>query len=101
LGYGVQAIPEDSKVILQVVFIGVMMVGILLDCVRIGREGLGGLVVLISGIVFYIYILIDLTLLKQFDPGSHIASFVGTLLLFLAGFLFYSCARRSKAHTAI
>jgi len=101
LVYGVQAIPENPKVIQQVIFIGFMMVGIMFDCIRIGREGLGGLVVLISGIVFYIFLFIDFTLLKQFDSGSHLASFAGTLLLFLAGFLFYSCARRRKKHTAI
>jgi hypothetical protein len=94
LAYAVQAIPENPKVIQQIIFMGIMMLGSLFDCVRIRHEGLGGLIVLIGGIVFYLYLLIDFILLKQFDPGSHLASFTGTLFLFLAGFLFYSCGRR-------
>ena len=96
LVYAVLDIPENPKVIQLVIFLGLMMAGSLFDCVRIRREGLGGLVVLVGGIVFYVYLLIDLIVLKQFDSGSHLASFVGTLLLFLAGFLFYSCGRIRK-----
>jgi len=96
LAYAVQDIPENPMAILKVIFMGIMMLGSLFDCVRIGREGMGGLVVLIGGTVFYVYLFIDFTLLKQFGSGDNLASIIGTLLLFLAGFLFYSCGRRRE-----
>jgi hypothetical protein len=94
--YGVQAITENPKVILPVIFIGFMMVGGLIDCVRVGREGIGGMLVMISGIVLYLFLLIDFFILKHLDSGGHLATFGGTLMLFLAGLFFYSCGRRRK-----
>ena len=80
----------------MVIFIGLMMVGGLIDCVRVGREGIGGLIVLLSGIVLYLLLLFDIIVLKQLYSEGQIAALAGTLILFLSGFLFYLCGRRRR-----
>lgn len=94
--YSLEAIPEDPKAIPLVILIGLMMVGGLIDCVRIGREGIGGLIVLLSGIVFYLFLLFDIIVLKQSYSEGQTAALAGTLILFLSGILFYLCGRRRK-----
>ncbi len=94
--YGLEAIPEDPKAIPLVILIGLMMVGGLIDCVRVGREGLGGLIVLLSGIVFYLFLLFEIVVLKQSYSEGQTAALAGTLILFLSGILFYFCGRRRK-----
>ena len=95
-GYGLGAIPEDPKVIPLVILIGLMMVGGLIDCARVGREGIGGLIVLLSGIVLYLFLLFDIIVLKQLYSEGQTAALAFTLILFLSGFLFYLCGRRRR-----
>jgi len=95
-GYSLGAIPEDPKAIPVVILIGLMMVGGLIDCVRVGREGIGGLIVLLSGIVFYLFLLFDIIVLKQSYSAGQKAALAGTLILFLSGILFYLCGRRRR-----
>jgi hypothetical protein len=94
--YGLGAIPENPKAIPLVILIGLMIVGGLIDCVRIGREGIGGLIVLLSGIIFYIFLLFDIIVLKQSYSEGQKAALAGILILFLSGFLFYLCGRRRR-----
>ena len=94
--YGLGSIPEDPKVIPLVILIGLMMVGGLIDCVRVGREGIGGLIVLLSGIVLYLFLLFDIIVLKQLYSEGQTAALAFTLILFLSGFLFYLCGRRRR-----
>ncbi len=94
--YSLEAIPEDPKAIPVFILIGLMMVGGLIDCVRVGREGIGGLIVLLSGIVFYLFVLFAIIVLKQSYAEGQIAALAGTLILFLSGLLFYLCGRRRK-----
>ena len=95
-GYSVVAIPKDPHALWLVVPIGLMMVGVLIDCVRIGREGLGGSMALLSGIVFCLYILYQMIVLGQSYAEGQIVAIAGTLILFLAGILFYLCGRRRR-----
>jgi len=95
-GYSLGAIPEDPKAIPVVILIGLMMVGGLIDRVRVGREGIGGLIVLLSGIVFYLFLLFDIIVLKQSYSAGQKAALAGTLILFLSGILFYLCGRRRR-----
>jgi len=94
--YSLGAIPEDPKAIPVFILIGLMMVGGLIDCVRIGREGIGGLIVLLSGIVFYLFLLFDIIVLKQSYAAGQKAALYGILILFLSGILFYLCGRRRR-----
>lgn len=94
--YGIQDIPEDPKVIPLVILIGLMMAGGLIDCVRVGREGIGGLITLVSGIVLYLFLLFDAIALKQPYSAGQRGACTLTLVLFLSGFLFHSCGRRRK-----
>jgi hypothetical protein len=94
--YSLEAIPEDPMALPLVFLIGLMMIGGLIDCIRIGREGIGGVVVVLSGIVFYLLLLFDFTMLKQSYSEGQIAALAGTLILFLSGILFYLCGRRRK-----
>lgn len=90
------AIPENPKAIPLVILVGLMMVGGLIDCVRIGREGIGGLIVLLSGIFFIIFLLFDIIVWKQsYSEGQKVA-LSGILILFLSRFLFYLCGRRRR-----
>jgi len=95
-GYSLGAIPEDPRAIPVFILIGLMMVGGLIDCVRVGREGIGGLIVLLSGIVFYLFLLFDIIVLKQSYSAGQKAALAGTLILFLSGILFYLCGRRRR-----
>lgn len=95
-GYSLEAIPEDPRAIAVFILIGLMMVGGLIDCVRVGREGIGGLIVLFSGIVFYLLLLFDIIVLKQSYAEGQKAALAGTLILFLSGILFYLCGRRRR-----
>ena len=95
-GYSLGAIPEDPMAIAVFILVGLMMVGGLIDCVRVGREGIGGLIVLLSGIVFYLFLLFDIIVLKQSYAEGQIAALAGTLILFLSGLLFYLCGRRRR-----
>ena len=94
--YSLQAIPEDPKAILFVILIGLMMIGDLIDCVRIGREGIGGLIVILSGIVLYLFLLFYIVVSKQTYSEGQTAAIAGTLILFLSGVLFYLCGRRRR-----
>ena len=95
-GYSLEAIPEDPKAIPVFILIGLMMIGGLIDCVRVGREGIGGLIVLLSGIVFYLFLLFAIIVLKQsYAEGPKVALYC-TIILFLSGILFYLCGRRRK-----
>jgi hypothetical protein len=94
--YSLNAIPEDPLAVAVFILIGLMMVGGLIDCVRFGHEGIGGLIVLLSGIVFYLFILFDIIVLKQSYGEGQIAALAGTLILFLSGILFYLCGRRRR-----
>ena len=99
-GYSVIAIPEDPQAIWLSILIGLMMVGVLIDCFRIGREGIGGSITLLSGIVFCLYILYQMIVLAQSYSEGQKAALAGTLILFLAGLLFYLCGRRRRKHKA-
>jgi hypothetical protein len=94
--YSLEAIHEDPNAIPIVILLGVMMVGGILDCVLIGREGIGGMIILLSGIVFYLYILFDVIVLGHPKSEGQIVAIACTLLLFLAGFLFYVCGRKRR-----
>jgi hypothetical protein len=95
-GYTIEAIPEDPLSIQAFILIGLMMVGGLIDCVRVGREGIGGFIVVLSGIVFYLFLLFDIIVLKQSFAEGPVVALYGTLILFLSGILFYLCGRRRK-----
>ncbi len=95
-GYSLDAIPEDPRAIAVLILIGLMMIGALIDCVRFGHEGTGGLIVLLSGIVFYLLLLFDIIVLKQSYAAGQKAALAGTLILFLSGILFYLCGRRRR-----
>ncbi len=94
--YSLEAIPGDPKAIPVFILIGLMMIGALIDWVRFGHEGIGGLIVLLSGIVFYLFILYDIIVLKQSYSAGQKAALAGTLILFLSGILFYLCGRRRR-----
>ena len=94
-GYSVGALQENSRELPGVILIALMIIGGLIDCVRVGREGRGGLSVVISGVIFYIFLLLDWTVLKQFySPEAQRAALLFTIILFLSGILFYLCGRR-------
>jgi len=95
-GYSLGVIPEDPRAIAVFILIGLMMIGALIDCVRFGHEGIGGLIVLLSGIVFYLLLLFDIIVLKQSYTEGQKAALAGTLILFLSGILFYLCGRRRR-----
>lgn len=99
-GYSIMAIPEDPQAIWLSIFIGTMMVGVLIDCIRIGREGLGGSITFFSGTVFCLYILYQMIMLGQSYTEGQTAALAGTLILFLAGILFYVCGRRRRKRKA-
>ncbi len=92
--YSIEAFLKDPKAIPIVILIGLMIIGWILDCVRFGREGLGGLIVILSGMVFYLFLLFDIIILKQSYSQGQTAALAGTLILFLSGILFYLCGRR-------
>ncbi len=94
--YSLETIPEDPKAIVVFILIGLMMIGALIDWVRFGHEGIGGLIVLISGIVFYLFLLFDIIVLKQSYSAGQKAALAGTLILFLSGILFSLCGRRRR-----
>ena len=96
-GYSVGALQESVKELPGVMLIGMMIVGGFIDCLRVGREGTGGLIVVIAGAVFYLFLLFDALLLKTFSsPEAQRASLLFTVLLFLAGVLFCLCGRKRR-----
>jgi hypothetical protein len=96
-GYALVALQKDPKEMPAVILIGLMIIGGLIDCVRIGREGMGGVIVVLSGIIFYIFLILDKFVLRQFySTEAQIAAFLGTIILFLSGFLFYWCGRKRR-----
>jgi len=94
--YSLETIPEDPKSFVVFILIGLMMIGALIDWVRFGHEGIGGLIVLLSGIVFYLFLLFDIIVLKQSYAAGQKAALYGILILFLSGILFYLCGRRRR-----
>ena len=90
------AIPEDPQAVVPAVLIGLMMAGVLLDCFRFGREGWGGSITFLSGIVFYVFILYGMVVRDRTYSEGQVAALTGTLILFLSGILFYLCGRRTK-----
>jgi hypothetical protein len=94
--YSLETIPENPKSFVVFILIGLMMIGALIDWVRFGHEGIGGLIVLLSGIVFYLFLLFDIIVLKQSYAAGQKAALYGILILFLSGILFYLCGRRRR-----
>ncbi len=94
--YSLEATPEDPRAIVVFILVGLMMIGALIDWVRFGHEGIGGLIVLLSGIVFYLFLLFDIIVLKQSYAAGQKAALYGILILFLSGILFYLCGRRRR-----
>jgi len=94
--FSLETIPEDPKSLVVFILIGLMMIGALIDWVRFGHEGIGGLIVLLSGIVFYLFLLFDIIVLKQSYAAGQKAALYGILILFLSGILFYLCGRRRR-----
>lgn len=95
--YALGALQENPKEMLGVILIGLMIIGGLIDCVRVGRERIGGLIVIISGIVFYIFLVLDRIVLKQFySAEAQGAALLGTIILFISGVLFYLCSRKRR-----
>lgn len=94
--YSLETIPEEPKSFVVFILIGLMMIGALIDWVRFGHEGIGGLIVLLSGIVFYLFLLFDIIVLKQSYAAGQKAALYGILILFLSGILFYLCGRRRR-----
>ena len=94
-GYSVGALQENSRELPGVILIGLMIIGGLIDCIRVGREGIGGLIVVGSGIVFYMFLFLDWVVLKRsYSPEAQRAALIFTIILFLSGILFYLCGRR-------
>jgi hypothetical protein len=88
--YSLEEIPENPMSIPLVILLGLMIVGGLIDCSRFSREGIGGLIVVFSGIAFGIFLLIDILVLKQsYACAGQKVVISGTLILFLSGILFY------------
>lgn len=94
--YSIETIPENPRAIVVFILVGLMMIGAVIDWVRFGHEGIGGLIVLLSGIVFYLFLLFDIIVLKQSYSAGQKAALYGILILFLSGILFYLCGRRRR-----
>jgi hypothetical protein len=93
-GYAVESIPKEPKVIPLVILWSIMLIGGCIDFIRVGREGKGGLVMLVGGIVSYLYLLMWLMLGWETE-GSE-AAIAGSLPLFGSGLLFYLCGKRRR-----
>jgi hypothetical protein len=92
--YAVQDIPTDPEMIPLVILWGLMLIGGLVDIILVGREGIGGMLILAAGIASYLYIL--LWPILGWESNWILPAFIGSAALFISGLLFYLCGRRRK-----
>jgi len=93
-GNSVQEFPKEPLMIPLVIFWSVMIIGGVFDCIRVGREGMGGLIILLSGIASYLYLLLGLIIGWWGEGGKPML--ILSLPLFGSGILFYMCGRRRR-----
>jgi hypothetical protein len=95
LGYVAQEIPTQPQRALPVVILwGIMMLGVLLDSIRVGREGFGGLLVIIAGGAYYLFLILTPILGWEWEKGGELVELFASLPMFAAGLLFYLCGKR-------
>ncbi len=95
-GYAVQDIPTDPEMIPLVILWSFMFIGGLVDIILVGREGIGGMLILAAGIASYVYIL--LWPILGWESSWILPAFLGSAALFISGLLFCQCGRRRKEH---
>ncbi len=98
LGYVIGEIPEEPRLAIPAaVFWIVMIAGALYDIIRIGKEGPGGLIVTIAGVVFYLFLLLKFVLGWKWERGGEAVELIAALPLFVAGLLFFLCGNTWKS----
>jgi len=97
LGYvSLEISAQPLRAIPVLVLWGLMGLGVLFDTVRINKEGWGGLVVIIAGVVYYLFLILTLIMGWNWEKGGEFVEFFSSLPLFGAGILFYLCGKRRK-----
>ena len=92
--YAVQDIPTNPKMIPLSILWGLMLIGGCVDIILVGREGKGGMLILVAGIASYLYIL--LFLIMGWESEWIVPAIIGSAALFISGILFYLCGKRRK-----
>jgi hypothetical protein len=96
LMYAIGAIPEERMGIIPlIVFWIVMMIGVIIDMLRKGRKGAGGLVAVVGGSFFFLFLLVHFLWLTGAKGGDFVA-FVSGFPLFGSGILFVICGKKQK-----
>jgi hypothetical protein len=100
LAYAIEAISRERMGIIPlIVFWIVMMIGVIIDMLRKGRKGAGGLIAVVGGLCFFLFLLVHLLWLNGAKGGEFVASVSG-FPLFGSGILFMVCGKKQKKSEA-
>jgi len=95
LGYAILAIPKERMGIIPLIVFWIgMMFGVIIDMIRRGK-GTGGLITVVCGSCFVLFLLVHLLALKGAKGGEFVA-FVSGLPLFVSGILYVICGKKRK-----